>query len=46
MGAFRAHPTAWWLVAFPALFVALTASSAALLGDAMRDAADPRLRGG
>lgn len=46
MGAFRANPTAWWLVAFPALFVALTAASAALLGDAMRDAADPRLRGG
>lgn len=46
MGAFRAHPTAWWLVVFPALFVALTASAAALLGEAMRDAADPRLRGG
>ncbi len=46
MGGLRAAPSAWWLVAFPALFVALAAFSASLLGDAMRDAADPRLRGG
>lgn len=46
MAGVRAHPTAWWLVAFPALAAALVTGAGALLGDAMRDAADPRLRGG
>jgi ABC-type dipeptide/oligopeptide/nickel transport system permease subunit len=45
MGGVRAHPSAWWLVAFPALAAALVTFAGALLGDAMRDAADPRLRG-
>ncbi len=40
----REHPSAWWLVAFPALFVFLTVASAALLGESMRDALDPHLR--
>lgn len=45
MGEARAHPEAWWLVAFPG--AALLASLAALnlVGDAARDAMDPRLRG-
>lgn len=45
MGEARAHPEAWWLVAFPgaALFASLAALN--LVGDAARDAMDPRLRG-
>lgn len=45
MGEARAHPEAWWLVAFPgaALLAALVACN--LVGDAARDAVDPRLRG-
>jgi peptide/nickel transport system permease protein len=33
---------AWWLVAFPALAIALAVLSFNLLGDALRDALDPR----
>ncbi|MCA1647371.1 MAG: ABC transporter permease [Chloroflexi bacterium] len=33
---------AWWLVAFPSATVALAVLSANLLGDALRDALDPR----
>ncbi len=45
MGEAREHPDAWWLVAFPgvALLAALVALN--LVGDAARDAVDPRLRG-
>jgi peptide/nickel transport system permease protein len=44
MGDARAHP-AWWLVVFPgaALLAALVAAN--LVGEAARDALDPRLRG-
>jgi peptide/nickel transport system permease protein len=45
MGEARAHPEAWWLIVFPggALLSALAALN--LVGDAARDAMDPRLRG-
>jgi ABC-type dipeptide/oligopeptide/nickel transport system permease subunit len=45
MGEAREHSDAWWLVAFPgvALLAALVALN--LVGDAARDAVDPRLRG-
>jgi ABC-type dipeptide/oligopeptide/nickel transport system permease subunit len=42
----RGHLEAWWLVFFPGLFVAVTVGATILLGEAMRDALDPRLRGG
>lgn len=35
---------AWWLVAFPGLALALTLGALNALGDALRDALDPRLR--
>lgn len=44
LGQARAHPEAWWLVLFPAGFVALTLGATVLLGEAIRDAFDPRLR--
>ena len=37
-------PYAWWLVAFPGLFIFLTVFGFNLLGDALRDAFDPRTR--
>jgi peptide/nickel transport system permease protein len=36
---------AWWLAAFPGLAIALTAVGHNLLGDALRDALDPRAGG-
>jgi peptide/nickel transport system permease protein len=36
--------TAWWLVAFPALAVALTVLGSNLFGDWLRDTLDPTLR--
>ncbi len=36
----------WWLVTFPGLAIFLTALAFNLLGDGVRDAADPYLRGG
>lgn len=36
---------AWWLVTFPGLALMLTVLSINVLGDALRDALDPRLRG-
>ncbi|MGH2374094.1 MAG: ABC transporter permease [bacterium] len=36
---------AWWLVTFPGLALMLTVLSINILGDALRDALDPRLRG-
>lgn len=44
LGQARTHPSAWWLVLFPAGFVALTLGATVLLGEAIRDAFDPRLR--
>jgi len=44
LGQARLHPSAWWLVCFPAAFVALTLSATVLLGEAIRDTFDPRLR--
>lgn len=44
LGQARAHPSAWWLVCFPAAFVALTLSATVLLGEAIRDTFDPHLR--
>jgi peptide/nickel transport system permease protein len=38
-------PTAWWLTAFPGLAIFLTVTSYNLVGEGLRDAADPRLRG-
>lgn len=43
LGQARSHPEAWWLVLFPGIFVVLTLSATVLLGEAMRDALDPRL---
>ena len=37
--------SAWWLVVFPSLFLALAVFGFNLLGDALRDVLDPRLRG-
>lgn len=41
----RPNPRAWWLVLFPAVLLLVVVSAASLLGEAMRDALDPRLRG-
>jgi peptide/nickel transport system permease protein len=38
-------PTAWWLAAFPGLAIFLTVTSYNLVGEGLRDAADPRLKG-
>lgn len=37
--------TAWWLATFPGLFITLLCLSLILVGDWLRDALDPRLRG-
>ena len=37
--------SAWWLVVFPSMFLALAVFGFNLLGDALRDVLDPRLRG-
>lgn len=37
--------TAWWSVTFPGLAIAMTVLGFNLLGDGLRDALDPRLRG-
>lgn len=37
--------TAWWSVAFPGLAIAMTVLGFNLLGDGLRDALDPKLRG-
>ncbi len=46
LGQAREHPDAWWLVAFPSLFVMSVLFATVLLGEAMRDAFDPRIRFG
>ena len=38
-------PSAWWLTAFPGLAVFLIVISYNLVGEGLRDAADPRLKG-
>ncbi len=40
----RARPDAWWLIVFPGLCVFVTVVSLNLVGEALRDALDPRLR--
>ncbi len=38
-------PSGWWLTAFPGLAIFLTVTSYNLVGEGLRDAADPRLKG-
>jgi peptide/nickel transport system permease protein len=45
MGEARAHMHAWWLVAFPGAALLATLLSLNLVGEAARNALDPRLRG-
>lgn len=40
----RASTYSWWLAVFPGLMIFLTVSAFNLIGDALRDATDPRLR--
>lgn len=40
----RVNISAWWLAFFPGLMIFLTVASYNLIGDALRDATDPRLR--
>jgi hypothetical protein len=35
----------WWLVVFPGVAITVTIMAANLLGDALRDFLDPRLKG-
>jgi peptide/nickel transport system permease protein len=43
-GEARANPQAWWLVVFPGAALLATLAALNLLGEAARDALDPRLR--
>jgi oligopeptide transport system permease protein len=43
--AITAVHVSWWMILFPGLALGLTLLSLNLLGDALRDALDPRLRG-
>lgn len=40
----RGNVSAWWLAVFPGFLIFLTVSAYNLIGDALRDATDPRLR--
>lgn len=40
----RVNISAWWLAVFPGLMIFLTVAAYNLIGDALRDATDPRLR--
>lgn len=42
---FEYLPTMWWIAVIPAVFLALTAASLHVLGDALREVLDPRLAG-
>ena len=42
MSEFRDAHDAWWLLAFPGVFLALTVVALTLIGEARRDALDPR----
>ena len=44
-GARQLLPSGWWLTAFPGLAIFLTVTSYNLVGEGLRDAADPRLKG-
>jgi peptide/nickel transport system permease protein len=44
-GARGLLPSGWWLTVFPGLAIFLTVTSYNLVGEALRDAADPRLKG-
>lgn len=43
LNAAQDDPTAWWLVIFPGMCIFLTVTALNLLGEALRDALDPRL---
>ncbi len=45
MGEARAHAHAWWLVAFPGASLLCTLWALHLVGEAARDAMNPRSRG-
>jgi len=45
MGEARTQPGAWWLVVFPGMALLATLVALHLVGEAARDALDPRLRG-
>jgi peptide/nickel transport system permease protein len=45
LGEARGHPQAWWLIAFPGTLLLLTLVALNLVGEAARDALDPKLRG-
>jgi ABC-type dipeptide/oligopeptide/nickel transport system permease subunit len=40
----RGSIASWWLVVFPGAMIFLTVAAYNLIGDALRDALDPRLR--
>ncbi len=40
----RDHPAAWWLLAFPGLLLFATVAAYHVVGEALRDALDPRAR--
>ncbi|GBD06436.1 Inner membrane ABC transporter permease protein YejE [bacterium HR21] len=40
----RGTVTTWWMVVFPGMMIFLTVAAYNLIGDALRDALDPRLR--
>lgn len=40
----RVNISAWWLAVFPGLMIFITVAAYNLIGDALRDATDPRLR--
>jgi ABC-type dipeptide/oligopeptide/nickel transport system permease subunit len=44
MGEARAHADAWWLIAFPGVALLTTLIACILVGEAARDALDPKLR--
>jgi ABC-type dipeptide/oligopeptide/nickel transport system permease subunit len=46
MGEARAHDHAWWLVVFPGAALLATLIALNLVGEAARNALDPRLRDG
>jgi peptide/nickel transport system permease protein len=46
MGEARTHAGAWWLLAFPGVMLVATVIALNLVGEAIRNALDPRLRGG
>lgn len=45
MGQARGHPEAWWLIVFPGLALLAMLVALNLVGEAARDALDPKLRG-